>query len=68
LRNVSLLGIDSVNYPPALRSRLWHKLAGAWKPAGLTAAARTVALDALEPEIAAILAGRQVGRIVVAHE
>ncbi len=67
LRNVSLLGIDSVNYPPALRSLLWQKLAGAWKPAQLATAARTVALDALEPEITAILAGRQVGRVVVAH-
>jgi NADPH:quinone reductase-like Zn-dependent oxidoreductase len=68
LRGVSLVGIDSVETGPQLRKQIWAFLAGPWKPdaAALAAIARDVKLDALEPEIEAILKGGMRGRVVVA--
>lgn len=65
LRGVSLLGVDSATCAMALRRQLWEKLAGAWKLAGLERITRVVSLDDLNPEIDRILAGRQVGHVVV---
>jgi putative YhdH/YhfP family quinone oxidoreductase len=65
LRGVSLMGIDSQNCPMAHRRRIWEKLAGVWKPDLLNDLAREVSLDGLEKEIALILKGGQVGRVIV---
>ncbi|HEX3655903.1 MAG TPA: YhdH/YhfP family quinone oxidoreductase [Pirellulales bacterium] len=66
LRNVSLLGIDSVECPLEARTRIWHKLAGEWKPKQLDAvAAEEVGLDELNDAVERILAGKTVGRVVV---
>lgn len=65
LRGVALLGIDSAATPMPLRLQVWHKLAGDWKPQHLDEVARECALDALEPEIAAMLAGNMRGRVLV---
>src|SRR5581483_4071406 len=65
LRGVALLGVDSVGTPMPLRRRLWQKLAAAWKLPGLDRIAAERPLDALEPEIERILAGKQRGRVVV---
>jgi putative YhdH/YhfP family quinone oxidoreductase len=65
LRGVSLLGVDSANCDIVRRQQLWEKLAGAWRLAGLERLTRVVSLDDLEPEIDRILAGRQVGHVVV---
>ncbi len=65
LRGVSLLGIDSQNCPMATRLRLWQKLAGEWKLAGLNDLATECSLDGLEVEIERILQGQQRGRVVV---
>jgi putative YhdH/YhfP family quinone oxidoreductase len=66
LRGVRLWGIDSAWYPPENRAVLWGKLAGAWKPGMLNDIATEVALDGLEDKIQEILAGRMIGRVVVA--
>lgn len=65
LRGVSLLGIDSVQCSMAFRRELWGKIAGDWNLDNLDAIARTVKLNELDPEIDRILAGEQVGRVVV---
>jgi len=65
LRGVSLLGIDSANTPADERRELWRRLAEEWRVPHLDAICRDVPLDALEPEIEAMLAGRSRGRVVV---
>lgn len=66
LRGVSLLGIDSVECPLDARTRIWHKLAGAWKPKQLeTIATEEVGLDQLPDAVDRILAGKTVGRVLV---
>jgi putative YhdH/YhfP family quinone oxidoreductase len=56
LRNVALLGVDSV---------MWSRLGREWKLPMLDKIAREVALDQLSPEIDRILKGEQKGRVVV---
>ena len=65
LRGVNLLGIGSAWTAMPLRLEIWGLIAGAWDVPGLEALVREVPLDALEPEIAAILRGGQTGRVVV---
>ena len=65
LRGVSLVGIDSQNFPLRERTVLWQKLATEWKPRRLDSMVREVQLAGLDAEIESILQGRQQGRIVV---
>ena len=65
LRGVSLLGIDSVQCPLALRSAVWHKLANEWQLPQLKQLAEECTLEGLEEKIAAILKGQLQGRTVV---
>jgi putative YhdH/YhfP family quinone oxidoreductase len=65
LRNVKLLGIDSVACPMAHRTRIWQKLATDWKPEHLAELSRTVALEDVDPLIDTILAGGVSGRVVI---
>jgi len=65
LRGISLLGIDSVEAPLALRRSVWDKLAGPWKPAKLSDGAEECGISGLEERIAVILAGGARGRTVV---
>lgn len=65
LRGVTLVGIDSQNFPMAERKEIWQNLAHVWKPAKLGGMGRVVSLSDLEGEIGLILQGRQQGRVVV---
>ena len=66
LRGVSLLGIDSVHAPRALRLAVWERLAGDLRPAHLDAiATREVSLDELEGVFEGYLAGAVTGRTVI---
>ena len=65
LRGVSLIGIDSQNFPMETRRALWQKLAGEWRPAQLDILGREVPLSGLDAEIALILQGGQQGRVIV---
>ena len=65
LRNVNLLGVDSVELPRARKAEVWQKLAGPWKLAGLDALEERLTLDTLSEAIDRILAGRMVGRGVL---
>jgi len=65
LRNVALLGVDSVMCPPERRARAWERLAAELSEADLAPVVQEVGLAQL-PELAkAILAGRVRGRTVV---
>lgn len=65
LRGVSLVGIDSQNYPLPSRIDLWEKLANEWKPEILEKLYTEKSLEELDDCIAEMLAGRSKGRIVV---
>ena len=65
LRGVSLLGIDSVNCPMALRRELWTKLANEWKCEKLASHCRTVSFTELPSVFDAYVKGAVTGRTVV---
>jgi putative YhdH/YhfP family quinone oxidoreductase len=65
LRGVSLLGIDSVQCPIALRTAVWNHLATDWKLSQLNTLAEECSLEGLEANIAAILKGMSQGRTLV---
>ncbi|MGD9793580.1 MAG: oxidoreductase [Acidimicrobiia bacterium] len=65
LRNVALLGIDSVQTDIVRRRDVWNRMGSSLKPAGLGSIAKVVALGAVEAELDTILAGGVTGRVVV---
>jgi len=65
LRNVALLGVDSVQTPIDRRRAVWSLLGGEMKPRGLDAVAYDVTLDGLADALDTILAGGATGRMVV---
>ena len=65
LRDVNLLGVDSVELPLARKIEIWEKLAGAWKLEHLSELAEPLSLDDLDGAIDRILEGRMIGRGVV---
>ena len=61
-----MLGIDSVECPLDVRTRIWHKLAGPWKPKHLDAlVSEEMGLDQLGEAVQRILAGETIGRVLV---
>lgn len=65
LRGVSLLGVDSVNTPMALRQQVWERLATDLKPKHLKAMVTTVTLEELPAVFERILKAQVRGRTVV---
>jgi putative YhdH/YhfP family quinone oxidoreductase len=65
LRGVSLLGVDSVNTPMALRQKVWGRLAADLKPRHIQAMTTTVTLEELPPIFERIVDARAKGRTVV---
>ncbi len=66
VRDVALLGVDTVQTPPAERRAVWTEMAAGFPPAVLdTLAAGEVGLDGLPDALAAIQAGRVRGRLLV---
>ena len=64
LRNVNLLGVDSVELPLPEKTRIWQRLANEWL-VDLSDLEEPLALDSLSDAIDRILAGQMVGRGVV---
>lgn len=64
LRGVSLLGIDSVQFPMAERPAVWKRFADTWK-VDLASLVKEVVLEDLEDCIQAILKGGLRGRVLV---
>jgi acrylyl-CoA reductase (NADPH) len=65
LRNVALLGVDSVMAPFALRQLAWERLAKDLKPQVLDALTEEIGLDQAIDKAAELMAGRVRGRVVV---
>jgi len=65
LRGVSLIGIDSQNYPMDARTKVWENLATAWKPAELNAACDEISLDEVQAKLDLMLKGQVKRRTVV---
>lgn len=65
LRNVNLLGVDSVQLPIAEKTAIWQKLASDWRLDGLEALVTEITLDDLSPQLDKILTGQMVGRGLV---
>jgi acrylyl-CoA reductase (NADPH) len=65
LRGVSLLGVDSVNTPMALRQKVWQRLGSDLKPRHLSEMSTTVELEQLPAVFEKILKAQARGRTVV---
>lgn len=65
LRGVSLIGIDSQNYPMQYREQVWNKLAKEWKLDNLETNATTISLNELSENLSLMLAGKLKGRTVL---
>jgi len=65
LRGVTLFGIDSAEKPMPLRIVIWDKIFGDWRIENPEKMIREVNLNGLSDEIDRILAGGQIGRVIV---
>ncbi|NQD92284.1 YhdH/YhfP family quinone oxidoreductase [Pseudomonas sp. CrR25] len=65
LRGVNLLGVDSVELPLVVKASMWDKLSLQWKLEGLEPLVSELTLEQLPEAIGRILAGQQVGRVLV---
>jgi len=65
LRGVSLIGIDSQNYPMKYREIVWNKLAGDWKPDTLLELYSEISPAELSDSIDLMLTGKLKGRTIV---
>jgi len=65
LRGVSLIGIDSQNYPMAYRVQVWEKLSSEWKMDDLSAETTVISLTALKSQIDLMLKGKLKGRTII---
>lgn len=66
LRNVALLGIDSVSFSGERRPEIWERIATTVDWAALDGLTTEVGLDGIDPLADDILAGKVRGRVVVA--
>lgn len=66
LRGVSLIGIDSQNYPMHYRTAVWNKLANDWKPKQLKETYTEIGLDEVQSKIDLMLKGQLKGRTILA--
>lgn len=65
LRGMSLIGIDSQNFPMRERKKVWEMLADNWKPSQLANTCQEILMEELPEYINKILQGRLKGRTVV---
>lgn len=68
LRGVTLAGIDSAKCPRSERMEMWEKLSGPWNISQLNDIADEITLDELPDRVQKILAGKIVGRTIVAPQ
>lgn len=68
LRGVSLIGIDSQNYPMSYRERIWNLLSKEWKPDNLADASTEISLMEVNDKIDLMLSGKLKGRTVLNME
>lgn len=65
LRGISLIGIDSQNYPMKYREQIWNKLADEWKLDNLEGNSTTITFNELSRKLSSMLQGKLKGRTVL---
>jgi acrylyl-CoA reductase (NADPH) len=65
LRGVTLIGIDSQNYPMIFREKVWNKLSTDYKTDTLTETCTEIGLNELKEKISLMLVGKLKGRTVI---
>lgn len=65
LRGLTLIGIDSQNYPMNYRKLVWNKLAKEWKPNELNATCTEIELKEVPSKIELMLQGKLKGRTII---
>ncbi|NPD84022.1 YhdH/YhfP family quinone oxidoreductase [Lentimicrobium sp. L6] len=65
LRGISLIGIDSQNYPMKYRTKVWKQLAQAWKPAQIADTCTEITIDEVQEKIKLMLQGKLKGRTII---
>ena len=65
LRGISLIGIDSQNYPMKYRKQVWNKLAKEWKVENLEENTTTITFDQLSEKLNLMLEGKLKGRTIL---
>ncbi|WP_339658368.1 YhdH/YhfP family quinone oxidoreductase [uncultured Polaribacter sp.] len=65
LRGITLIGIDSQNYPMITREKVWKKLSNEWKIDNLTETCTEINLTELKEKIDLMLVGKLKGRTVI---
>ncbi len=65
LRGISLIGIDSQNFPMKYREKVWQNLSCDWKPINIFSACNEISLCDLPNYINEMLNGRLKGRTIV---
>lgn len=65
LRGVTLIGIDSQNYPMKYREIVWNKLACEWKPSQLDYTCTEIKLEDIQDKIELMLNGKLKGRTIL---
>ncbi|HYX09511.1 MAG TPA: YhdH/YhfP family quinone oxidoreductase, partial [Bacteroidales bacterium] len=65
LRGVSLIGIDSQNYPMSYRIKVWEKLSQEWKPSQILNVYTEITLDDIPEKINLMLLGKLKGRTII---
>ncbi|MFP6807520.1 MAG: YhdH/YhfP family quinone oxidoreductase [Pseudomonadales bacterium] len=68
LRNVNVLGIDSVELPIDTKTRVWNRLATDWKLKSLDEMTVEIGLDGISATVDNIFAGQGAGRTLVVHK
>lgn len=65
LRGITLIGIDSQNYPMFYRKQVWEKLANKWKPKNLQETCGEISLNDINLKIDLMLNGKLRGRTII---
>jgi len=65
LRGISLIGIDSQNYPMNYREDVWNKLSNEWKIDNLSETCTEITLNELNKKVDLMLKGKLKGRTVL---
>jgi len=67
LRDVSLLGVDSVELPLSRKQEIWDKIGNEWRLEELVSTCKLISMDELTETMTAMLKGQISGRFVLAH-
>jgi acrylyl-CoA reductase (NADPH) len=65
LRGLTLCGVDSAWCPEPERAAIWNRLADEWKLRQFSDVKRIISLSEISKEVAAMLEGKSLGRVVI---